>query len=87
MFHPLITNFFRLKVLKDEIKKPYFIALKKFLWEEGVRGPDDIPKSLKVFPSRERASELSVAIVKSIIEFQRTTSTHGQTCPLARLRL
>jgi hypothetical protein len=47
---------FRLKVLKDEIKKPYFIALKKFLWEEGVRGPDEIPKSLKVYPSREPAS-------------------------------
>jgi uracil-DNA glycosylase len=27
---------YRLKVLKDEIKKPYFIALKKFLWEEGA---------------------------------------------------
>jgi len=40
-----------LKVLKDEIKKPYFVALKKFLWEEGVRGPDDMPKSLKVYPS------------------------------------
>lgn len=26
----------RLKVLKDEIKKPYFISLKKFLWEEGT---------------------------------------------------
>lgn len=48
----------RLKVLKEEIKKPYFIALKKFLWEEGVRGPDDIPKSLKTFPSRKRRSEL-----------------------------
>jgi len=40
-----------LKVLKDEIKKPYFISLKKFLWEEGVRGPDEIPKPLKVYPS------------------------------------
>lgn len=27
---------YRLKVLKDEIKKPYFIALKKFLWQEGT---------------------------------------------------
>ncbi|KAG6832828.1 hypothetical protein H0H92_009447 [Tricholoma furcatifolium] len=25
-----------LKLLKDEIKKPYFIALKKFLWDEGI---------------------------------------------------
>lgn len=49
----------RLKLLKDEIKKPYFIALKKFLWEEGVRGPDDIPKSLKVYPSRTQSLFLS----------------------------
>ncbi|KAF9466529.1 uracil-DNA glycosylase [Collybia nuda] len=40
-----------LKVLKDEIRKPYFISLKKFLWAEGVRGPDDTPKSVKVYPS------------------------------------
>jgi len=46
-----------LKVLKDEIKKPYFIALKKFLWEEGVREPDQIPKSLKIYPSRKSAPE------------------------------
>jgi len=39
-----------LKVLKDEIKKPYFVSLKKFLWEEGVRGPDDNVKGLKVYP-------------------------------------
>ena len=44
--------FFRLKLLKEEIKKPYFISLKKFLWEEGVHGPDDIAKPLKVYPSR-----------------------------------
>jgi len=41
-----------LKMLKDEIKKPYFIALKQFLWEEGVKGPDDnIKGGLKVYPS------------------------------------
>ncbi|KAF8442413.1 uracil-DNA glycosylase-like protein [Boletus edulis BED1] len=40
-----------LKVLKDDIKKPYFISLKKFLWEEGVRGPSDDVKGLKVYPS------------------------------------
>ncbi|KAG5651739.1 hypothetical protein H0H81_007592 [Sphagnurus paluster] len=42
-----------LKVLKDEIKKPYFIALKKFLWEEGVKGPDDTPATLKIYPARK----------------------------------
>ncbi|KAF5382070.1 hypothetical protein D9615_004281 [Tricholomella constricta] len=40
-----------LKVLKDEIKKPYFIALKKFLWEEGVRGPDDSSPTLRIYPA------------------------------------
>lgn len=39
-----------LKVLKDEIKKPYFTTLKRLLWEEGVHGADDSPRPLKVFP-------------------------------------
>ncbi|KAG8213068.1 uracil-DNA glycosylase-like protein [Butyriboletus roseoflavus] len=39
------------QLLKDEIKKPYFISLKKSLWEEGVKGPDDNVKSLKVYPT------------------------------------
>ncbi|THH10894.1 hypothetical protein EW145_g1021 [Phellinidium pouzarii] len=38
-----------LKILKDEIKKHYFIDLKKFLWSEGVQGPD--VKTNKVFPA------------------------------------
>lgn len=42
-------------MLKDEIKQPYFIALKRFLWQEGVRGPDDSPQPYKVYPSREYA--------------------------------
>jgi len=42
---------FRLKVLKDEIKKPYFISLKEFLWKEGVQGPDDSARDLKVYPA------------------------------------
>ncbi|QRV84210.1 Uracil DNA glycosylase superfamily [Ceratobasidium sp. AG-Ba] len=28
------------KILKDEFKKPYFIKLKEFLWEEGIQGKD-----------------------------------------------
>ncbi|KAL4062837.1 uracil-DNA glycosylase-like protein [Scleroderma yunnanense] len=39
-----------LKLLKDEIKKPYFIALKRFLWEEGVQAPDGSITG-KVYPS------------------------------------
>ncbi|TFK49897.1 uracil-DNA glycosylase [Heliocybe sulcata] len=38
-----------LKLLKDEIKKPYFSRLKTFLWEEGVTDADS--KNHKVFPS------------------------------------
>lgn len=41
-----------LKLLKEEIKKPYFISLKKFLWEEGVHGPEESARNLKVYPSR-----------------------------------
>ncbi|EJU02978.1 uracil-DNA glycosylase [Dacryopinax primogenitus] len=37
-----------LKVLKDEIRKPYFLGLKHFLETEGVMSPD--VKSTKVFP-------------------------------------
>ncbi|KAJ3990150.1 uracil-DNA glycosylase-like protein [Lentinula detonsa] len=40
-----------LKVLKEEIKQPYFIALKRFLWNEGVREPEYLPRPLKVYPS------------------------------------
>jgi hypothetical protein len=43
----------RLKVLKDEIRKPYFISLKEFLWKEGVHGPDDSAEDLKVYPARK----------------------------------
>ncbi|KAK0204708.1 uracil-DNA glycosylase-like protein [Desarmillaria ectypa] len=39
-----------LKLLKDEIKKPYFLSLKRFLWEEDVRGIYDSPLPLKVYP-------------------------------------
>ncbi|KDQ57240.1 hypothetical protein JAAARDRAFT_194397 [Jaapia argillacea MUCL 33604] len=58
-----------LKLLKDEIKKPYFIALKKFLWEEGVTAIET--KSLKVYPppkdiyawSRTPIGQLKVVII------------------------
>lgn len=43
----------RLKILHDEIKKPYFMELKKFLWKEGVQGPNDEVKGPnKVYPIR-----------------------------------
>ncbi|KAF9521019.1 hypothetical protein BS47DRAFT_1335123 [Hydnum rufescens UP504] len=40
-----------LKVLSNEIKKPYFIKLKEFLWQEGVQGPAaQSVGSPKIFP-------------------------------------
>jgi len=50
----------RLKVLKDEVKKPYFIGLKQFLWKEGVRGPDDGDKNLNIYPARKFTPSLRV---------------------------
>lgn len=43
----------RLKVLKDEIKKPYFLNLKRFLYETGVRGPNSVPMKPEIYPARE----------------------------------
>ncbi|KAF9048593.1 uracil-DNA glycosylase [Panaeolus papilionaceus] len=39
-----------LKVLKDEIRKPYFLSLKRFLLSQGVRSTDDTPPTVKVYP-------------------------------------
>ena len=49
----VLTRKHRLKVLKEEIRKPYFIKLKEFLWEQGVKGPNDTSKSVKVYPARK----------------------------------
>lgn len=43
----------RLKILKEEIRKPYFLSLKEFLWKEGVHGLDDSAQDLKVYPARK----------------------------------
>ncbi|KAI0749486.1 uracil-DNA glycosylase [Daedaleopsis nitida] len=40
-----------LKVLKDEIRKPYFLELKKFLYDKGVRGPENSKPNLDIYPS------------------------------------
>jgi uracil-DNA glycosylase len=40
-------------MLKEEIRAPYFLHLKEFLWEQGVRGPEDTRLPLKVYPHRK----------------------------------
>ena len=42
-------------MLSDEIRKPYFLKLKTFLWDQGVKGPSDSAKGLKVYPERKIA--------------------------------
>ncbi|KAJ3927842.1 MAG: uracil-DNA glycosylase-like protein [Lentinula lateritia] len=59
-----------LKVLKDEIKQPYFIALKRFLWDQGVRESEYSPQPLKVYPSPKDIyswSETPLGKVKVVI--------------------
>ena len=52
----------RLKVLKDEIRNPYFIKLKRFLWEQGVKGAEDSATSLKVYPARECQAQIALIL-------------------------
>jgi len=54
----MLIVLFRLKLLKDEIKKPYFLKLKQFLWDEGTRGVSDTPLPLKIYPARKFISNM-----------------------------
>ncbi|KAI0833280.1 uracil-DNA glycosylase-like protein [Trametes gibbosa] len=40
-----------LKLLTDEIRQPYFLKLKRFLLEQGVKGPEDSVPNLRVYPA------------------------------------
>lgn len=37
-------------MLKDEIKKPYFLDLKRFLWEAGLKSASNTPLDLPIHP-------------------------------------
>lgn len=51
-----------LEHLQDELRKPYFLELKRFLWSEGLRGTQDRQGGkLKVFPPGARARSLCFA--------------------------
>ncbi|XP_006459295.1 hypothetical protein AGABI2DRAFT_218352 [Agaricus bisporus var. bisporus H97] len=53
-----------LKILKDEITAPYFIALKRYLWNVGVKGPDDTPKTKDIYAwSRTPLGKVKVVII------------------------
>src|ERR1700722_17856874 len=76
----------RLKLLKDEIKKPYFISLKRFLWEEGVRGADDSPNTLKVYPSRQFDVLLCESWTLNLLAAARNIYAWSNT-PLGRVKV
>jgi hypothetical protein len=52
------------------------MSLKKFLWEEGVRGANDTPKSVKVYPPRELYL-FRFSHTASLLVLQPNTSIHG----------
>ena len=49
----LTSSIQQLKLLADELRKSYFLQLKRFLWSEGVEGASDqSTKSPRIFPPR-----------------------------------
>ncbi len=77
----LTSSVQQLKMLADEIRKTYFLQLKRFLWSEGVEGASDqSTKSPKVYPPRMFLSILGVArlslfpsLAKDIYSWSRAT--------------
>ncbi|KIK10100.1 hypothetical protein K443DRAFT_670731 [Laccaria amethystina LaAM-08-1] len=68
-----------LKLLKDEIRKPYFLSLKQFLWDAGVKGVDDIQS--KVYPSSKNIykwSDTPLGKIKVVIIGQDPYHGAGQ---------
>lgn len=55
-----------LEHLQEELRKPYFLDLKRFLWSEGLRGTHDrVAGKLKVFPPGASAGPCSFSLVPS----------------------
>ncbi|KAJ7220086.1 uracil-DNA glycosylase-like protein [Mycena pura] len=69
-----------MKVLADELKKPYFLALKRFLYAEGVRGALD-PAPQRVYPPPKNIytwSDTPLGKVKVVILGQDPYPGKGQ---------
>ncbi|PSR88988.1 hypothetical protein PHLCEN_2v4950 [Hermanssonia centrifuga] len=78
---------FRLKVLNDEIRKPYFIKLKRFLWDQGVKGPDDSAKSLKIYPARELCHQRRIVATLTELYTARNIYSWSNLTPLGRVKV
>ncbi|KAJ7183133.1 uracil-DNA glycosylase [Mycena filopes] len=69
-----------LKLLADEISQPYFLALKKFLYDEGVRGAADVPPA-QIYPAPKNIyawSDTPLGRVKVVILGQDPYINRGQ---------
>ena len=73
----VVITCIRLKLLKDEIRQPYFLKLKRFLYDQGVKGPNDSASNLKVYPARERTVIRDTPRVLTLYPHQRRTYTRG----------
>ncbi|KAJ7746617.1 uracil-DNA glycosylase-like protein [Mycena metata] len=69
-----------LKLLADEISQPYFLALKKFLYDEGVRGAGDAPPA-RIYPAPKNIyawSDTPLGRIKVVILGQDPYISPGQ---------
>ncbi|RXW24278.1 hypothetical protein EST38_g1550 [Candolleomyces aberdarensis] len=39
-----------MKLLQSEIRKPYFLKLKKFLWDNGLKSAQNTPQTVNIYP-------------------------------------
>jgi uracil-DNA glycosylase len=80
----------QLKVLSEEIRQPYFLKLKRFLWEEGVQGAtEQSVGSPKIFPPRLLQSSV-FSHVKHMLKERLTAKdiyNWSRVTPLGRLRV
>jgi len=73
-------------MLKDEIRKSYFITLKDFLWKEGVKGPDDSQKPLQVYPAGKLSHIDGLLITHDLMTAKDIYSWSNYT-PLGKVRV
>lgn len=65
-----------LSLLQKEIRMSYFLTLKRFLWQEGLRLPDDASSKTKIFPPGIDCSDPSVQPTRLTL-YQLAMSIHG----------
>ncbi|KAJ2922884.1 hypothetical protein H1R20_g14242, partial [Candolleomyces eurysporus] len=70
-----------MKLLQSEIRKPYFLKLKKFLWDSGLKSAQNTPQTVKIYPPAKDIynwSKTPLGKVKVVIIGQDPYHGHGQ---------